>query len=95
MSMPPFQTYDTLSKLLDRRRESAFVATSGRHFFMTSAGRGQPPRRPPAACSTPTTRPTPPSSKSIRWGASPFTGATIDNNVVTVPDFGKISLGSS
>jgi hypothetical protein len=31
--------------------------------------------------------------KSITWSAQPFQGATIDNNVVTVPNFGKIFFG--
>jgi hypothetical protein len=31
--------------------------------------------------------------KSITWSAQPFAGATIDNHVVTIPNFGKIFFG--
>lgn len=32
-------------------------------------------------------------ARSIRWSGEPFPGATIENHVVTVPDFGKIFFG--
>jgi hypothetical protein len=31
--------------------------------------------------------------RSIKWAADPYPGATIEQNVVTVPDFGKIFFG--
>ena len=31
--------------------------------------------------------------RSIKWTGNPYPGATIDQHVVTVPDFGKIFFG--
>ncbi len=31
--------------------------------------------------------------KSIKWNGDPFPGAHIENNVVTIPDFGRVFFG--
>ena len=88
-----FQRYDTLSKLLTAADDPQFVRRSGGHLFMKSAGRGRRPlhRRPACSRRDGTTYAT--IVTSIKWADKPYPGATIDQHVVTVPDFGKIFFG--
>jgi len=92
LSTTPFQTYDTMSKLLTAAEDPQFVRKSGGHLFMKSAVRGtsaSPASR--LVYSNGTTYAT--IVKSIKWAGDPYPGATIEQNMVTVPDFGKIFFG--
>ena len=92
LALPVFQRCDTRSKLLTAADDPEFVRTSGSCLFMTSPVGGVP--APPAGRllrGNGTIYGT--IVKSITWSAQPFQGATIDNNVVTVPNFGKIFFG--
>ena len=87
-----FQRYDTRSKLLTAADDPAFVRASGSSLFMTSPSGGV--AAPPAGRllqGNDTIYAT--IVKSITWEGQPFAGATIDNNVVIVPNFGKIFFG--
>src|SRR6185436_5304714 len=86
------QRYDTRSKLLTAADDPAFVRASGSSLFMTSPSGGV--AAPPAGRllqGNDTIYAT--IVKSITWEGQPFAGATIDNNVVIVPNFGKIFFG--
>lgn len=92
LAVPVFQQYDTRSKLLAAADTPAFVATYGNLLFMTSpiGGVAAPPagRLLEAYGTIYGTL-----VKSVTWARQPFPGATIDNHVVTIPDFGKIFFG--
>jgi hypothetical protein len=87
-----FQKYDTRAKLLTAADDPQFVKESGDCLFMRATAAGAPA---PAmgrllhACGTIHAT----IVRSIRWAGDPYPGATIDHNVVTVPDFGKIFFG--
>jgi len=92
LAVPLFQRYDTLSKLLTAADDPQFVQKSGGHLLMKPAGRGK--AAPPATRLLQgygTTYAT--LVRSIKWAGNPYPGATIDQHVVTVPDFGKIFFG--
>ena len=87
-----FQRYDTQSKLLAAADDPQFVRKSGGHLFLKTAARGT------AAPPTPRLQQTYGTTyativRSIKWADKPYPGATIDQHVVTVPDFGKIFFG--
>ena len=89
-----FQRYDTQSKLLAAADDPQFVRRSGGHLFMKSAGRGKGKGAPPPARLLQTYGTTYATIvTSIKWADKPYPGATIDQHVVTVPDFGKIFFG--
>jgi hypothetical protein len=59
---------------------------------MKPAGRGKAAPSPPRLLQTyGTTYAT--IVRSIKWAGDPYPGATIEQHVVTVPDFGKIFFG--
>ena len=92
LAVPLFQRYDTQSKLLTAADDPQFVQKSGGHLLMKPAGRGKaaaPPTR--LLQSYGTTYAT--IVRSIKWAGDPYPGATIEQHVVTVPDFGKIFFG--
>jgi hypothetical protein len=92
LAIPFFQRYDTLSKLLTAADDPQFVQKSGGHLLMKPAGRGKAAPSPPRLLQTyGTTYAT--IVRSIKWAGDPYPGATIDQHVVTVPDFGKIFFG--
>jgi hypothetical protein len=87
-----FQKYDTRSKLLAAADDPEFVRRSGGHLFMKSARRGaSAPSIGRLRSSNGTTYAT--IVRSIKWAGEPYPGATIDENVVTVPEFGRIFFG--
>jgi hypothetical protein len=92
LAVPLFQKYDTRSKLLMAADDPQFVRRSGKNLFMTSgtAGKGAHPT-PRLVQSYGTTYAT--IVKSIKWAGEPYPGAKIDQNLVIVPDFGKIYFG--
>ena len=92
LDLATFQRYDTRSKLLTAADDPDFVRSSGSSLFMTSprGGVAAPPagrllRGDGTIYAT--------LVKSIAWSGQPFAGATIDNHVVTIPNFGKIFFG--
>jgi hypothetical protein len=94
LAVPLFQRFDTQSKLLAAADDPTFVKRSGGHLLMKPAVRGS------KAAATAPTRLTQSYGTtyativaSIKWGREPFPGATIDQHVVTVPNFGKIFFG--
>ena len=92
LAVDVFQRYDTHSKLLSAADDAEFVRASGSSLFMTSPRGGE--AAPPAGRllhARGTIQAT--LVKSISWAATPYPGATIENHVVTVPDFGKIFFG--
>ena len=92
LAIPLFQRYDTQSKLLTAADDPQFVKRSGGHLFMKSAARGKGAPPPARLLQTyGTTYAT--IVTSIKWADKPYPGATIDQHVVTVPDFGKIFFG--
>jgi hypothetical protein len=88
----PFQKHDTRSKLLAAADDPAFVKEFGDCLFMKSGVAGAP---------------APPAGRlvqgggityatvigSLKWAGDPYPGATIDHNVITVPDYGRIFFG--
>lgn len=92
LAVPLFQKYDTRSKLLMAADDPQFVKRSGKNLFMTPAAAGKaaaPAGRLIQGYGT--TYAT--IVKSIKWAGEPFAGAKIDQNLVIVPDFGKIFFG--
>jgi len=92
LAVPVFQRYDTLSKLLTAADNPQFVKKSGGHLFMKSPLGGTP--APPTGrlvYGSGTTYAT--IVKSIKWAGDAYPGAKIDQNVVIVPEFGKIFFG--
>jgi hypothetical protein len=92
LAVPVFQKYDTRSKLLMAADDPQFVRRSGKSLFMSSTVGGTP--APPAgrlAQSYGTIYAT--IVKSIKWAREPYPGAKIDQNLVIVPEFGKIFFG--
>jgi hypothetical protein len=93
LAVPLFQRYDTQSKLLTAADDPQFVQKSGGHLLMKPAGRGKAAAPPSTRLvqSYGTTYAT--IVRSIKWAGDSYPGATIDQHVVTVPDFGKIFFG--
>ena len=94
LAVPLFQRFDTQSKLLTAADDPQFVQKSGGHLLMKPAGRGRGKAAPPVTRlvqSYGTTYAT--IVRSIKWAGDPYPGATIDQHVVTVPDFGRIFFG--
>jgi hypothetical protein len=90
--VPLFQKYDTRSKLLAAADDPHFLKESGDCLFMkTSVGGAAPPPQGRLVHSCGTTYAT--IVKSIRWAGTPYAGATIDHNLVTVPNFGQMFFG--
>jgi hypothetical protein len=92
LAVPLFQKYDTRSKLLMAADDPQFVRKSGANLFMNAAvaGKAAPPTGR-LVQSFGTTYAT--IVRSIKWEGEPYPGATIDQHVVTVPDFGRIFFG--
>jgi hypothetical protein len=86
-----FQTLDTLSKVSTAADDPQFVRESGDHFFLKPPAAGAP--APPTRLTTSRGTTYATVVKSIKWAASPFPGATIDQHVVTIPELGKIFFG--
>jgi hypothetical protein len=86
-----FDKYDTTSKIRAAFAKPAFARTHGKLLRVPAAAPG---RRG-------TSRTTDPSRvpmygtvvRGMRWKKKPYPGATIDEHVVTVPDFGRIYFG--
>jgi hypothetical protein len=93
LAVPLFQRFDTQSKLLTAADDPQFVQKSGGHLLMKPAGRGKGAAPPSTRLvqSYGTTYAT--IVRSIKWAGDPYPGATIDQHVVSVPDFGKIFFG--
>ena len=91
LEVPLFQKYDTRSKLLAAADDPRFVRESGNSLFMKASVGGAPPPHGRLVHSCGTTYAT--IVKSIRWAAAPYPGATIEQNLVTVPDFGQMFFG--
>jgi hypothetical protein len=90
--VPLFQKYNTRSKLLAAADDPHFVKESGDCLFMKASFGGAPaPPQGRLLHSCGTTYAT--IVKSIRWAGEPYPGATIDHNLVTVPDFGQMFFG--
>jgi hypothetical protein len=92
LALDVFQRCDTRSRLLTAADDPEFVRASGSLLFMTSdaCGVAAPPagrllRGSGLIYAT--------IVKAITWSGASFAGATIDNHIVTVPDFGKIFFG--
>jgi hypothetical protein len=93
LDLAPFQRCDTHSKLMIAADDPAFVAESGRALFMHTAHHGHPaPRAGRLVESHPGTLYAT-IVKSIKWAGDPFLGANIENNMVTIPDFGRLFFG--
>src|SRR5262245_8895948 len=92
LNLPLFQRYDTLSKLMTASDDPAFVKESGDHLFMTqtTAGVAAPPPGRLSYCNDVLYATV---VKSIKWTGDPIPNARIDQNSVSVPDFGKIFFG--
>jgi len=87
-----FQKYDTRSKLLAAADDPEFVRRSGGHLFMKAPGRRSASQSPGRLrSSNGTTYAT--IVRSIKWAGEPYPRATIEQNVVTVPEFGRIFFG--
>jgi hypothetical protein len=87
-----FQKYDTRSKLYAAADDPQFVRDFGACLFMTSttgATTAYPAGR--LVQGNGTTYGT--VVRSIRWADTPFAGAKIDHNMVSVPELGKIFFG--
>jgi hypothetical protein len=93
LALPLFQRYNTRSKLLTAADDPEFVRESGDCLFMKANVEGRPSPvlgRLFHGCGT-TTYAT--IVRSIRWADTPYPGAQIDHNMVTVPNFGRIFFG--
>lgn len=88
----PFHRCDTHAKLLVAADDPEFVKESGAALFMTTTVNDRPA---PANGRLITCHDTIFATivKSIRWDGDPFPGATIDHNLVVVPNFGRIYFG--
>lgn len=75
-----FRQYDTHAKL--RAAASALPGSGGPHAARAAAAAGTP--QAPAVLNI---------VKRIRWTTRPFPKATIDDNVVTIPGFGRVFFG--
>jgi len=91
LAIPLFQRYDTQAKLLTAADDPQFIKRSGGHLLMKAPGKS---KAAPLA-STLQTYPTVYATivRSIKWTDKPYPGATIEQHVVTVPNFGKIFFG--
>jgi hypothetical protein len=92
LSLPVFQTLDTVSKLLTAADDPQFVKKSGGHLFM-KAPVGEPLALPAGRLLSTSGTIYATIVKSIKWAAAPYPGATIDQHVVTLPGLGKIFFG--
>jgi len=91
LAIPLFQRYDTQAKLLTAADDPQFVKRSGGHLLMKATGRGKDAAPPTTLQTYPAVYAT--IVRSIKWAGDPYPGATIEQHVVTVPDFGKIFFG--
>jgi hypothetical protein len=91
LDLPLFQRYTTRSKLLAAADDPEFVREHGDCLFMRSAfeGRTIPPTGRLIGCEYIHAT----IVRTIRWDGPPFPGAQIDQNLVVVPDFGRIFIG--
>jgi hypothetical protein len=93
LDLTPFQRCDTHAKLLTAADDHAFVRESGRALFMLTSQHGHPaPGAGRLLESYPGTLYAT-IVKSIKWAGEPFPGANIENNTVTIPDFGRVFFG--
>ena len=93
LAVPLFQRYDTRSKLLTAADDPQFVRRIGWPPVHEVGGRGK--GRSDAAAAAPDLRHDLRHHRQRRSNgpASRIPGATIEQHVVTVPDFGKIFFG--
>src|SRR5262245_5321510 len=87
-----FQQYDTRAKLVTAADDPAFVRTHGANLFMTSAYESQ--TAPPAGRlieRNGTIYGT--IVRSIKWSGAAHPTATIDHNVLIVPELGRVYVG--
>jgi len=92
LAVPLFQRFDTQSKLLTAADDPRFVRKSGGHLLMKPSRRGKAAAAPIRLLqSYGTTYAT--IVQSIKWTGESYPGATIDQHVVTVPNFGRIFFG--
>jgi hypothetical protein len=91
LNLPLFQRYNTRSKLLAAADDPEFVREYGDCFFMRSPfeGRTIPPTGRLIGCEYIHAT----IVRAIRWDGPPFPGAQIDQNLVVVPNFGRIFIG--
>jgi hypothetical protein len=93
LDLTPFQRCDTHAKLLTAADDHAFVRESGRALFMQTSQHGHPaPGAGRLFESYPGTLYAT-IVKSIKWAGEPFPGAHIENNMVTIPEFGRLFFG--
>src|SRR5262249_59504357 len=84
---------DTHAKLMPAGDDPAFVKEAGRALFMHTTQHGHPsPGAGRLLESHPGTLYTT-IVKSIRWAGDPFPGAHIEDNMVRIPDFGRLFFG--
>jgi hypothetical protein len=92
LNLLPFQKHDTRSKLLAAADDPEFVREFGDCLFMKSGVAGAP--APPTGRLIQgggTTYAT--VIGSIKWAGDPYPGAKIDQNMIVVPDYGRIFFG--
>ena len=89
----PFVTHDTHAKLLAAADDPAFVADAGESLFMSQRFDGDP--KTPAFRKLIRTGSTIYATivKSIRWEGTPFPESEIRDNVVVLPEFGRVFFG--
>jgi hypothetical protein len=93
IDLTPFQRCDTYAKLMTAADDHAFVRESGRALFMNNPQPGHPaPGAGRLIESYPGTLYAT-IVKSIKWTGEPFPGSRIENNMITIPDFGRLFFG--
>jgi hypothetical protein len=87
----PFQDHTTRSKLVAALDDERYAKEYGAQFFLDAPVEGDlvPRRRRLANCDLIYGT----IVRSIRWAGDVYPGATIDGNMVVVPDFGRIYVG--
>ena len=88
-----FQRLDTLSKLRTAADDPKFVRQEGASLFMKAAVSGPTTVSPAGRFVESAGRIYGTIVKAIRWADTPYPGAVIDHNVITIPDCGEIYFG--
>jgi hypothetical protein len=84
-----FQEQDTFTKLRRAAADAAFVERNASNLLVGAIVRGEPQTGLIEVRGTIHGT----IVRSIRWSGKPFPGATIDGNLVTVPELGRIYFG--
>jgi len=93
LNIAPFQRCDTHAKLLTAADDPKFVKQSSGALFMQALHHGQPaPGTGRLFESSPGTLYTT-IVKSMKWDGDPFPGASIEHNMVTIPELGRLFFG--